>query len=343
MLLMFTGIALVQGYLMCSGCTLFRTYLVVMAFTFLMWVTLWEGNNFVAHYLDQRISWIHEPAKRFIVGLIATIAFTFADVYLLIWVFSTFLKVDFGSSLQLTVLVAAALTIVVTLFVHSRTFLFHWRASVVAAEKFQRESITSRYEALKNRVNPQLLFTSLQTLGSLVHADKDNAVKFIKRLSEVYRYILDSRGKSVVDGEDELRFLRSFFFLLEARFGRAVRLNISAERNDFLIAPLSVQIIVETLIDNAVFSEVNPLEINVSFAAQVSISSDILSWIAEENKNRVDVAVTNIRERYALLSSIPVKFSVEDRHFRCVLPFLTAQNYVSSLEAEPQTKVYERR
>jgi sensor histidine kinase YesM len=334
MLMIFIGIAVAQGYVMCSGCNSFESYFVVMAFTFLMWVTLWEGNNYLAHYLDRRISWIHEPAKRFIVGSISTVAFTFAVVHLLIWVFRTFLNLNFGNSLQLTIFIAITFTIVVTLFLHSRTFLFHWRTSVVAAEKFQRESITSRYESLKNRVNPQLLFTSLQTLGALIHADKENAVKFIKRLSEVYRYILDSREKNVVDGEDELKFLQSFFFLLKQRFGNAIELDLFAERTDFLVAPLSVQIIVESLIDNAEFQEGDPIHIKVSFSSSVSIVSGGIRWIAGENKERVRAAVKNIAERYTLLSGIPVMVEVDDNRFRCEIPFISPEMPLSSSKME---------
>ena len=77
------------------------------------------------------------------------------------------------------------------------------RKATLDAEILEKEGIRAKYEALKNQVNPHFLFNSLNALTNLVYEDQDKAVRFIKQLSEVYRYVLDSRDKEVVPLEEE--------------------------------------------------------------------------------------------------------------------------------------------
>ena len=74
-------------------------------------------------------------------------------------------------------------------------------------------------KALRNQVNPHFLFNSLNALTNLVYEDQDKAAKFIKQLSEVYRYLLDTRDKEIVPLEEEKKFLNSYLFLQQIRFG----------------------------------------------------------------------------------------------------------------------------
>ena len=75
-----------------------------------------------------------------------------------------------------------------------------------------------KYESLRNQINPHFLFNSLNVLSDLVYDDQAMAVKFIRQLSDLFRYVLDSRDKELVPLKDELEFIRSFTFLLKTRF-----------------------------------------------------------------------------------------------------------------------------
>src|SRR5690606_10030351 len=163
---------IVQVFLTCRGCTTVRTFVPFAIFTLLLWTFLWRGNSFLAQYLSERISWIHEPVKRFIVGLIVTVGYTLLSVYLLITVFETFFGFQFGGGYHFTILTCVLITLLISLFLHSREFLNFWRKASFDSAKFQRESIAARYETLKSRVNPAFLFHSLNTLSELVPTDE---------------------------------------------------------------------------------------------------------------------------------------------------------------------------
>ena len=50
-----------------------------------------------------------------------------------------------------------------------------WKDSLIMNEKLEKENVVSKFEALKNQVNPHFLFNSLNTLSNLVHEDAHKA------------------------------------------------------------------------------------------------------------------------------------------------------------------------
>ena len=61
------------------------------------------------------------------------------------------------------------------------------------AAALQKENNTARYAALQSQLNPHFLFNSLNTLIAEIEYYPDNAVRFTKNLSSVYRYVLHSQ------------------------------------------------------------------------------------------------------------------------------------------------------
>lgn len=73
----------------------------------------------------------------------------------------------------------------------------------------EREKARYKYEVLKNQVNPHFLFNCLNVLSSLAYSDAEKANLFAKRLSGVYRYILDTRETDKVTTDVEMAFVRA--------------------------------------------------------------------------------------------------------------------------------------
>jgi len=206
---------------------------------------------------------------------------------------------------------------------HGRTFLLNWRQTLLEAERLKREQVAARYEALKSQVNPHFLFNSLNVLSSLVHRDADMAEKFIRQLSDVYRYILDSRSKETVPIKEELSILRSYLFLMDIRFGTALQTNISIPDNTRgHLAPLTLQMLVENALKHNEISKSNPLHIEVFLENE--------DWIVVRNnlspKNilpeSTGVGLANIQSQYQLLSEKAVLITDHDGFFTVKIPVL---------------------
>ena len=84
-----------------------------------------------------------------------------------------------------------------------------WKASILEKEQLKRENIASQLEGLRSQVNPHFLFNSLNTLAYMIPEDPDQSVKFVQKLSKVYRYILEIRDKQLISIAEEINCLQS--------------------------------------------------------------------------------------------------------------------------------------
>jgi sensor histidine kinase YesM len=321
-LLGFTVAAVIQTYLTCTGCTTLRSYLVVTLFSFIIWLLLWRGNDLVTHYINEKISWFRFPVRRLIVGAIATISYTIAAVVAAMTVFERLFDITFGT-FAWTIYFAVGITIFISLFLHSREFFLRGRRATEEAKNLQRESIIARYETLKNQVSPHFLFNSLNALTNLVYEDQDKAVKFIKQLSEVYRYVLDSREKEVVDIMEEAGFLSAYLFLQQIRFGEKLILNVNLSGARGYVAPLVLQMLVENAIKHNIIAEDDPLTISISVVEDVIVVQNNLQPKSVTMEESTGVGLDNIVKRYAFLTDRPVVITHDDK-FTVKLPLLSA-------------------
>jgi LytS/YehU family sensor histidine kinase len=238
-------------------------------------------------------------------------------------IFEMWFGFNFGTSFIYNIYGSVVITVSISFFIHAKHFLMHLRQATIEKAKFEKESITARYEALKNQVNPHFLFNSLNALTNLVYEDQDKAVKFIKQLSEVYRYVLDSRDKEVVTIREELNFLKSYLFLQQIRFGDKLKIEINISHEDRFIAPLALQMLVENAIKHNVVSEDDPLSIAISEEGQFIVVENNIQKKKTSIEPSAGVGLENIQKRYALLTNTPVGIADSGNSFKVMLPLLT--------------------
>lgn len=321
MLLILAGLVMTFTGLGCRNCPFdSKIFWIISSFSSLIWVVLWKGNDYIGSYISKKISWLHYPLKRFFIGIVVTIGFSLLAIYLL----SKAYNVIFDINLSQNVYFPLIITIIISLFLHGRAFLMNWRKTSVDAEKLQKENIMAKYESLKNQVNPHFLFNSLNALTNLVYEDQDKAVKFIKQLSEVYRYVLDTREKEVVPLEEEIRFLRAYLFLQQIRFGSKLVVEIDIQNTgEIRIAPLALQMLLENAIKHNIVSEEDPLLIRVYTNSHYIIVENNIQKKAMLGEPSLGVGLENIRKRYEFLSTTRVEVNQDQSRFQVKLPVLT--------------------
>ncbi|MFM9838951.1 MAG: sensor histidine kinase [Cyclobacteriaceae bacterium] len=309
-------------YLSCASCQLeLKRFLWVTFFSAILWISLWIGNGKLTHLVSTKISWVEFPLKRFIWGIVSTVIYTVTVVLLISKVWELIFKMNFDSYYEV-VIPSLIITFFISLILHSREFLIQWRKSAVDGERLKKESVAAQYESLKSQVNPHFLFNSLNALTNLVYEDQDKAAKFIKQLSEVYRYVLDTREKEVVPLEDELRFLESYFFLQKIRFGENLRIENKLSGVSSMIAPLALQLLMENAIKHNVISTDDPLTIKLyqdqsAIVVENSLRKKI-SALEESNGMGID----NIKKRYQYLTNREVLVMETTEKFIVKLPII---------------------
>jgi len=313
-------------YLMCTSCrTDFEKYAWNVLFCFSSWMALWFVNSELNNFLDEKISWVKAPTKRLVAGLAGTVFFTVLAIIGIIKLWEFFWSVKFDNYSEIVVN-SLIITFFISLFFHGRGFLIQWRASAVEAERYQKESMTATYESLKNQVNPHFLFNSLNALTNLVYEDQDKAANFIKQLSEVYRYVLDTRDQEVVPLEEELKFLKSYTYLQQIRFGDKLSIDLSLNGLTSMVAPLAVQMLIENAVKHNEVSEENPLHIKVYSDGNFIVVENNLQTKSATGESNSGVGLENIRKRYQFLSDVQVVVEELNNKFVVKLPVIPVTN-----------------
>jgi sensor histidine kinase YesM len=312
-------------YFTCYNCRVNATsYGLVTLFSFLLWMSLWIGNENLVNYLSRKISWVKFPVKRFLVSILATVIYTISVVMVLVFIWENVVGFRFDGYLEV-IIPALLLTLLISFFLHGRQFLLNWKQSELNAEKLHKERVQAQYDALKSQVNPHFLFNSLNALTNLVYEDQDKAAKFIKQLSDVYRYVLDSKDKEIVPLADELRFLESYLFLQRIRFGEKLTAEITLHGTITSVAPLALQMLVENAIKHNEISIDNPLHIKVYADEEFLIVENAINRKTSQSEPSSGMGLENIRKRYDILSTRKVEVLSNEKKFIVKLPFLNIE------------------
>jgi len=315
------------GFLMpvfvCTSCLdSFAKYTRVGSLNAVMWIALWMGNAYLGKWIDTKISWIERPFTRFIIGMISMTAYTIGIIYIIIKAFEWVLNLKLlGDSLTDTFQIAIVITFIISFFMHSRAFLMGWKQAIINSEVLKKESIAAKYESLKNQVNPHFLFNSFNALSNLVYEDQDKAVSFIKQLSEVYRYVLDTRDKEVVNLEEEKKFLNSYLYLQQIRFGDKLKLQVDLNGVKSMVAPLVLQMLVENAIKHNIISEENPLTIRIYQENNFIVVENNLQKKTVMSEDSPGIGLDNIQKRYEFLSDKKVEI-IQNDLFTVKLPII---------------------
>lgn len=307
----------------------FKEYIESVVVSMAYWSLLANGNGYVIELIDKRWTWIEAPVKRTAAGVVAMIVVTFIISTLVIYVFIEFyLGYSFADQWErdglLMYVIPFSITLIISLWLHGRGFLLEWREAAMNVERLKTENIKSKFESLRNQVNPHFLFNSLNALTSLVYDDQTKAVKFIQKLSDVYRYVLDHQNDEIVSLEKELKFLESFIYLNKIRFGE----NLHAELPDIgevddtmSIPPVVLQILVENSLKHNEASSDRPLKISIRLENDRVVVENIKNPLTFMPESK-GMGLENIKMRYEILSDEQVEISDTKESFKVSVPIL---------------------
>ncbi len=287
-------------------------------------------NGMLADYIALRFPWVENPTRTFIVAIIGTLLATTVVWLLVVYIWIAVMDGSLPSfkvwskNLQWSSwLFSLLITIMVSAIVHSRNFLTGWKQTLLEAEKLKKEQAIAQYETLKTQVNPHFLFNSLNVLTTLVHKDADVAEQFIIQLSKVYRYILESRAQEIISLEEEMRNLEAYVFLMKIRFGGNFIFDnqLTINTNQFKVAPLTLQMLVENALKHNEISKMHPLSISVFLEENCIVVRNNLQLKTNQNDS-TGIGLSNIKSRYQFLSSEPVSIAETDGFFTVKIPLI---------------------
>ncbi|HEX8462815.1 MAG TPA: histidine kinase, partial [Segetibacter sp.] len=203
-------------------------------------------------------------------------------------------------------------------------FIKYREKQVKRWEQIEKEKIKSQFETLKSQVNPHFLFNSFNTLISVIEEDPESAVVYVEHLSDLYRKIVTYRDKDTITIQEELAIIADYFFIQKKRFGESlVFLNKLAEEalTTYMIAPLTLQLLVENAVKHNAISSETPLVIElITDGKFLQVKNNLNPKLTKEKGE--GMGLQNIQNRYKLLTGEGVLIDKTETHFVVNIPLL---------------------
>jgi hypothetical protein len=190
-------------------------------------------------------------------------------------------------------------------------------------EQLKIENLQSRYDALANQINPHFFFNSLNGLSALIRKKNDeHTLAYINKLSDVFRYILQSDKRGLVTLDEELEFVQAFRYMMEVRFANKMvfRIDVDEARRNLQLPVLSLlplidNIAVHNTIDSHHFMEVS---IHLNKASELVVSSPI--YPKQDPPVTNGTGLKNLENRFLLLMNKHIRIEDDGETFRVYLP-----------------------
>ncbi|MDR3184704.1 MAG: histidine kinase [Prevotellaceae bacterium] len=188
-------------------------------------------------------------------------------------------------------------------FFSSQIVYANVRRNLIAVENeaLKAENEKTRYEALKQQVNPHFLFNSLNTLSAIIKTDPGKAQQYVQELSYIFRYTL--QNEDVITLGEELKFTETYASLMQIRYGNSLHFDITINPDYYScsIIPLSLQTLVENAIKHNIISYRQPLPVRI-FTEPDRPAITVLNLLQRRKtpEEGEGIGLANLAERYRL-------------------------------------------
>lgn len=191
-------------------------------------------------------------------------------------------------------------------------------------ERLRFENLQSRCEALTNQINPHFFFNSLNGVAALIRKkDDEKTLMYVYRLSDIFRYILQSDRKGLVSLREELDFMLSFQYIMEVRFANKLTFSVQVdeEQKDALQLPvLSLLPLVENVVVHNRIDSEHKMEISIVLNehGELVVSNPVYPKLSPSDTN--GTGLNNLDNRFTLMMNRQIRIEPTEDIFRVYLP-----------------------
>ncbi|MBF8457972.1 2TM domain-containing protein [Kaistella sp. G5-32] len=309
------------------------------------------GNFYTNCYLNSKYSWIDDTRTRIILGIVATI---FVNIILVLFCnYLNFIVLQknspdhfFTGQMGFVNWVIINIALLVSAIMHAKGFMEEWKKSSrkeVVEQKLIAKSANAQFESLKNQLDPHFLFNSLNVLSALIDENPNQAQRFTASMSKIYRYVLEQKDKELVTVEEEIEFAKTYCDLLKTRFEDSVSFdfNVNEMALKSYVVPLSLQLLLENCIKHNFATSSKPLHIKIySENGFLFIENNLQQ--REQVKESAGIGLSNIVQRYSLLTKQNVFIEKSDDFFKVKIPMLTKKITAMTTQPTKESISYQR-
>ncbi len=295
-------------------------------FLFLVLFIISEGIFIFNQFIAKRYPWHRKVRKRIVLLLLFStiwfIAWVILALHIRPYLYSDFVMESNQLYLSLTFFMLFVLNYVFLLIVYN----YHQSLTAVVLdnEQLKQERLRQDYVALQDQINPHFLFNNISTLIAVIKTNPDLAVKMAEDVSDVYRYVLQSKERLSVSLDEELKFAKSYLALHKVRLGEGLQVTYSVDDRllDYQVAPLCLQFLVENAIKHNIATLSSPLIITLKAqGGHVSVTN---SYNPKKTTYSTNTGLKNLKKRYLFLTSESIVVEQNDKYFGVTLPLINS-------------------
>jgi len=290
------------------------------------------SNGLLNQFLNRKYSWAVSTTKRMFLGILATVILNTVLVFVCNYINFILIQGEdpahfFNGEMNLRHWLILNIALLVTAVMHINGFIIALKKntrSEVVEQKIIASAASAQFESLKNQLDPHFLFNSLNVLSALIDENRESAQRFTDSMSKVYRYVLEQKDKELVSTEEEIEFAKTYCELLKTRFEDSVNFEFQVDEQTLkaFVVPLSLQLLLENSIKHNFATEASPLKIRI-YSEDGFLSIENNYQPRELSQERQGIGLSNIVQRYALLTSRNVFIETSEDLFKVKIPLLT--------------------
>lgn len=298
-------------------------------FIFLFLLSLLWSHSKISDFFNSSFFLERKPVYKAIIEMLTVILISLLLLNLVFFIPFTLIYPDVESipeQLRTAYVLTCFLSLFFYYFVEREKSQKIFQAELIRSAQLQKENFQAQLQHLKNQVNPHFLFNSLNVLGSLIKKDREQAVVFVKRLSDVYRAFLNYSDQQLISLEKELELTNAYIYLLKTRFGSNISFEINVESKylSCRLPPGSLQMLVENAVKHNASTTRNPLIVTVYTESEKLVVQNTIRPRKEQVKS-TGSGLVNIKKRYRYLSNQEVEQNESQTEFIVKLPLLKAE------------------
>ncbi len=286
----------------------------------------WLINRFILIRLRKKYPSLKDSTQRiallFVGVLITVVVIDFIGVSLVSLISE---NVSYNFQERIRSLVVVILLTTMTMAIYEAVYFFILlKKSVREEEQAKQAIIQAQLDALRNQAQPHFFFNTLNTLRDIIdQSPKEDAKQFVDKLSDMYRFLLESGDMNLISLKDELKFAKAYIHIQSERFGENLKLNwnIPQAHSGALIVPMSLQLLLENAIKHNVISRARPLEVNINIKDDCIVVDNKIQKKSTQLPS-TKVGLKNIEKRYGLISDKSVEIVNDGHQFSVSLPLL---------------------
>ena len=307
--------------------TSFSHYLSTASFGYMLGFSFWLGHWYIGSFISKNLDWTKNLRKANVISLLLYIIYGIAVSISIPYIVSRFMWGMTGRDLFVDVAVKALMLIAIDMIViaifYTNYLTRYWKESIEANEDLKRENLLAKYEALKKQVNPHFLFNSLNTLSGVVEQKPELATDFIKKLSDIYRYVLEQSDKELVSLQDEMKFVTDYVYLSKMRFGEALIFESALPvKSSVQVVPLGLQMLVENAIKHNIIADEQPLKIEIGIEEDFIVLKNNIQTKTVIASDKKPQGLENLKKRFEYLSDKSIQVVRSDNDFIVKLPVI---------------------